>query len=130
MIYGFEESTAIRRQELTNHKTEKGTFFERIKLKDSFGFADQEKITYGLGYNLTLKRNTNNDLILRGNAVDAAKVEANDIRLVYSTLCTKFRKPATCQGPNSKLIPNRTALQLKELFLEKMLTPITIGHLN
>ena len=27
LMYGFEESVTIRRQELTNHKTEKGTFF-------------------------------------------------------------------------------------------------------
>ena len=79
LMYGFEESTTIRRQELTNNKTEKGTFFVRIKLKDLFGFADQEKITYGLGYTLTLKRNTNKDAILRGNAVDAAKVVVKDI---------------------------------------------------
>ena len=57
----------------------KGPFFVRIKLKDLFGFADQEKITYGLGYTLTLKRNTNNDAILRGNAVDATKVVVKDI---------------------------------------------------
>ena len=79
LLYGFEESTTIRRQELTNNKIEKGTFFVRIKLKDLFGFADQEKITYGLGYTLTLKRNTNNDVILRGNAVDVAKVDVKDI---------------------------------------------------
>ena len=29
LMYGFEESTVIRRQELTNIKTEKGTFFVR-----------------------------------------------------------------------------------------------------
>ena len=46
LMYGFEESTTIRRQELTNNKTEKVTFFVRIKLKDLFGFADQEKITH------------------------------------------------------------------------------------
>ena len=51
----------------------------RIKLKDLFGFADQEKITYGLGYTLTLKRNNNNDAIIRGNGVDAAKVVVKDI---------------------------------------------------
>ena len=60
-MYGFEESIAMRRQELTNHKTGTGTFFVRIKLKNFFGFTDQEKITYGLGYTLTLKRNNNND---------------------------------------------------------------------
>ena len=74
LLYGFDESTTIRRQELTNNKNEKGTFFVRIKLKDLFGFADQEKITFGLGYTLTLKRNTNNDAILGGAGVDAAKV--------------------------------------------------------
>ena len=63
LMYGIEESTTIRTQELTNHKTEKGTFFVRIKLKDLFGFADQEKITYGLGYTLTLKRNSSNDVV-------------------------------------------------------------------
>ena len=46
LMYGFEESQATRRQELTNNKTEKGTFFVRIKLKDLFGFADQGKITW------------------------------------------------------------------------------------
>ena len=54
LMYGFEESTTIRRQELTNNRTEKGTFIVRIKLKDLFGFADQEKIPYGFGYTLTL----------------------------------------------------------------------------
>ena len=43
LMYWFEESTTIRRQELTNNKSEKGTFFVRIKLKYLFGFADQKK---------------------------------------------------------------------------------------
>ena len=47
LMYGFEESVVIRRQEVTNHETEKG----------KFGFGDQEKKPYGLGYTLTLKRN-------------------------------------------------------------------------
>ena len=79
ILYGFEESESVRRQELTNNKNEKGTFFVRIKLKDLFGFADQEKITYALGYTLTLKRNTNNDAILRSVGVDAAKVVIKDL---------------------------------------------------
>ena len=79
LMYEFEESIAIRRQELTNHKAEKGTFFVRIKLKDLFGFADQEKTTYGLGYTLTLKRNNNKDPIIGTAAVDAAKVVVKDI---------------------------------------------------
>ena len=79
LMYGFEESQATRRQELTTNKTEKGTFFVRIRLSDIFGFADQEKITYGLGYSLTLKRNNNNDPIIRDIGVDAAKINIKDI---------------------------------------------------
>ena len=79
LMYGFEESQATRRQELTTNKTEKGTFSVRIKPKDLFGFADPEKITYGLGYSLTLKRNNNNDPIIRDNGVDAAKIVIQDI---------------------------------------------------
>ena len=44
-----------------------------------FGFADQEKITYGWGYSLTLKRNNNNDPIIRDNGVDAEKINIKDI---------------------------------------------------
>ena len=79
LMYGFEESQATRRQELTNNKTEKGTFFVRIRLSDIFGFADQEKITYGLGYTLTSKRNNNNDPIIRDNVITAAKINIKDI---------------------------------------------------
>ena len=79
LTYGFEESQVTGRQELTNNKTEKGTFFVRIRLSDIFGFADQEKITYGLGYSLTLKRNNNHDPIIRDNGVDAAKIVIKDI---------------------------------------------------
>ena len=79
LMYGFEESRTIRRQELTNNKTEKGTFSVKLKLKDLFGFADQEKTTFGLGYTLTLKRNSSNNVIKRGAGVDGAKVDVKDI---------------------------------------------------
>ena len=79
LMYGFEESVAIRRQELTNNKTEKVTFFVRIKLRDLFGFADQEKITYGLDYTRTLRLNSSNNVIIRSAGVDTAKVDVKDI---------------------------------------------------
>ena len=49
LMYGFEESENTRRLDLTNHKTEKGTFFVRINLKDMFGFSDQEKNNLWIG---------------------------------------------------------------------------------
>ena len=74
----FEIDKNKRRLELTNNKNEKGTFFVRIRLNDIFGFADQEKITYGLGYQLILKRNTNNDAIFR-TIGDEAKITIKQI---------------------------------------------------
>ena len=44
-----------------------------------FGFADQDKTTYGLGYTFILKRNNNNDLIIRTAAVDVAQLVLKDI---------------------------------------------------
>ena len=81
LLYGFDSSIPRRREELTNNKEagEKGTFYNRIRLIDIFGFADQDKITYGLGYNLTLKRNSDNNVIHRANAVANAKVVIKDI---------------------------------------------------
>ena len=57
ILYGFDSNVNRRREELTNNKEagEKGTFYSRIRLIDIFGFADQDKITYGLGYNLNFK---------------------------------------------------------------------------
>ena len=78
LMSGFEESVAIRRQELTKNKTETGIFIVKNKLSDLFGFA-KEKVTYGLGYTLTLKRNKNNNVIFRAAGVDAAKRVTKDI---------------------------------------------------
>ena len=56
---GFDRSRERRRLEFTNNKNKTGKNHVRIMLKDIFGFAKQnEKATYGLGYNLTLTRKT------------------------------------------------------------------------
>ena len=61
---GFERYRNRRQRELTNKSSQKGKNHVRIYLKDVFGFAEyQEKATYGLGYNLTLTRNTDNAIL-------------------------------------------------------------------
>ena len=128
LIYGFEESTAVRRLELTN-KTEKGTFFVRIKLKDLFGFADQEKLTYGLGYTLLLKRNSSNDVVFRTAAVNAAKVVVKDISWYIPPYVPSFENQQFVL--NQILDKDSTELYfIERTVFRKMLTPITIGHLN
>ena len=75
LLYGFEESDISRRQELTNNVVEKGTIFLRIKFRDLFGFADQEKkVVDEFGYTLSLTRNNTNDPIIRDDEIAVAKV--------------------------------------------------------
>ena len=77
---GFDRSRGRRKNELTNNKNIKGKYHIRIYLKDIFGFAEhQEKGTYGLGYKLTLTRNTDNAVLNKDNAVANGRVKINSL---------------------------------------------------
>ena len=77
---GFDCSRARRKSELSNNKNIKGKFHIRIYLKDNFGFAEHhEKETYGLGYKLTLTRNTDNAVLNKTAATNIAKVKINSL---------------------------------------------------
>ena len=53
----------------------KGTFSFTIPLKDIFGFCeDYDNVVYGATHRLTLNRQSDNDAIVRADAVDADKV--------------------------------------------------------
>ena len=75
---GFDRNRGRRKNELSNIKSIKGKYHIRIYLKDIFGFAEhQEKGTYGLGYKLTLTRNTDNAVLNKAAATNNAKVKIN-----------------------------------------------------
>ena len=77
---GFDRNRGRRKNELTNNKTIKGKYHIRIYLKDIFGYAEsQEKGTYGLAYNLTLTRNTDNTVLNKDNIVVNGKVKINSL---------------------------------------------------
>ena len=77
---GFDRNRGRRKNELTNNKTIKGKYHIRIYLKDISGFAEhQEKGTYGLGYKLTLTRNTDNTVLNKDNVVAIGKVKINSL---------------------------------------------------
>ena len=64
----------------------------RIYLKDIFGFTEhQEKATYGLGYKLTLTRNSDNAVLNETNATAIGKIKINSIEwyLPYYTASLK-----------------------------------------
>ena len=77
---GFDRSRGRRKNKLYNNKSIKGKFHIRIYLKDIFGFAGyQEKVTYGLGYKLSVTRNTDNAVLNKAAATNDGKVKINSL---------------------------------------------------
>ena len=77
---GFDRDRERRQRELTNTKNIKGNYHIRVFLRGIFGFAEhQEKAAYGLGYKLTLTRNTDNAVLNKGNNINNAEIINNSI---------------------------------------------------
>ena len=77
---GFDRSRDRRKRELLNNKTQKDKFHLRIYLKDVFVFAEHQKTgTFGLSYQLTLRRNTDNAVLNKTDATNNAKIVINGI---------------------------------------------------
>ena len=76
----FDRDRERRRRELTNNKNIKGKYHVTIMLKDIFGSAEhQEKGPYGLSYELTLTRDSDNAVLNKGNAINNAENKINSI---------------------------------------------------
>ena len=107
---GFDRDRGRRQRELADNKTQKGKYHVRIYLKDVFGCAEyQEKGTYGLGYKLTLTRNTDNAVLNKANAINNGKVKINDIEW-----CVPHYTPSVQQqNILSKQILNKTPTQIQ-----------------
>ena len=95
---------------MTNNKTQKGKYLVRIYLKDVFGFAEyQDKGTYGLGYKVTLTRNTNNAVLNKDNAVNLGRVKNNAIEWYVPHYTPSIQQ----QSILSKQILNKTPTEIK-----------------
>ena len=96
MSIGFDRNRDKRKRELTDNKNIKGKYHLRIYLKDIFGFAEyQEKATYGLGYKLTLTRNTDNAALNKADATNNAKIINNSLEWYvphYPTSLNEYSK--------------------------------------
>ena len=76
-----------RERELTNIKTTKGSYHVRIYLKDIFDFAEfQNECSYGLGYKLTLQRNSDIH-VLNHRAGTNAETIALAGRVIIDNIC-------------------------------------------
>ena len=77
---GFDRNRERRKNEISNDKIIRGKYHIRTYLKDIFVFAEhQEKGKYGLGYKLTLTRNTDNAVLNKDNAVANGRVKMNSL---------------------------------------------------
>ena len=73
---GFDRDRNGRQRELTKNKSQKEKYHVRVYLKDVFGFDEyQPKATYGLGYKLTLARNSDNAVLNKDNAINIGKIK-------------------------------------------------------
>ena len=106
---GFDRDRGRRQRELTNNKNQKGKFHVRIYLKDVFGFAEyQEKGTYGLGYKLTLTRNTDNSVLNKANGINNGRVKINALEWYVPHYTPSIQQQAIL----SKQILNKTPTQI------------------
>ena len=107
---GFDRDRNRRQRELTINKTQKGKYHVRIYLKDVFGFAEyQDKGTYGLGYELTLTRNTNNAVLNKDNAINIGRIKINAIEWYVPHYTPSMQQ----QTILSKQIMNKTSTEIK-----------------
>ena len=107
---GFDRDRGRRLRELTNNKPQKGKFHVRIYLKDVFGFAEyQEKGTYGLGYKLTMTRNSDNAVLNKANATNNAKIKTNAIEWYIPHYTPSMQQ----QSILSKQIIDKTPTQIQ-----------------
>ena len=107
---GFDRDRNRRQREFTINKTQKGKYHVRIYLKDVFGFAEhQDKGTYGLGYKLTLTRNTNNAVVNKDNAINNGRVKINAIEWYVPHYTPSIQQ----QSILSKQILNKTPTQIQ-----------------
>ena len=106
----FDRDRNRRQRELTNNKSQKGKYHVRIYLKDVFGFAEyQEKATYGLGYKLTMTRNTDNAVLNKGNAINNGKIKISAIEWYVPHYTPSMQQQAAL----SKQILNKTPTEIK-----------------
>ena len=107
---GFDRDRGRRQRELTNNKTQKGKYHVRIYLKDVSGFAEyQQKGTYGLGYKLTLTRNTDNAVLNKANATNNGKIKINAIEWYVPYYTPSMQQQAIL----SKQILNKSPTQIQ-----------------
>ena len=112
-----------RKRELTNNKNIKGKYHMRIYLKVIFGFAEhQEKVSYGLGYKLTLTRNSDNAVLNKTNATAIGKIKINSIQWYVPHYTASLKEQNVLMKQIIDKIPTELRYVETSVFLKKVNT--------
>ena len=120
---GFDRDCNRRQRELTNNKIQKGKYHVRIYLKDIFGFAEyQHKGIYGLGYKLTLTRNTDNAVLNEDNPINLGRIKINGIEWYVPHYTTSLQQQTILSKQNINKTPTEIKYPERSVFMKEVNT--------
>ena len=120
---GFDHYYNRRKREMTNNKNVKGKFHMKFHLKDIFGFAEhQEKATCGLGYKLTLTRNSDNAVLNKTNATAIGKIKINSIEWYVPHFTASPREQDISMKQILDKIPTELRYEERFVFMKEVTT--------
>ena len=122
---GFDRDRNRRQRELTNERTQKGKYQVRIYLEDVFGFAEyQEKATYGLGYKLTVTRNSDNAVLNKANATNNGKIKINAIEWYAPHYTPSMQQQSILSKQSINKTPTQIQYPERSVFMKEVNTHI------
>ena len=117
---GFDRDRGRRQRELTNSKNIKGKYHVRFILEDIFGFAEhQEKGTSGLGYKLTITRNSDNAVLNKDNATNIGKIKINSIEWYVPHYTPSLHQQTIFSNQIVKKIPTELQYVERSIFMKE-----------
>ena len=120
---GLDRDRNRRKRDLTNSKIIKGKYHMRIYLKDIFGFPEhQEKATYGLGYKLTITRNSDNAVLNKTNATAIGKIKINCIEWYVPDFTASLKEQGILMKQITDKIPTELRSVERSVFMKEVNT--------
>ena len=123
---GFDRSRNRLKNELVLIKNKKGKYHLKILLKDVFSFAEhQEKVTYGLGYKLTLTRNKDDAVVNKAGGIADARIRIDHIHWYVPHYTPSIQQ----QSLLSKQILSKTPTELRYVERSVFMKEVTSQNL-
>ena len=120
---GFDRDRKRTQREITNNKNQKENIISELILKDFSGFVEQqEKSTSGLGYKLTLTRNSDNVVLNNDNAINIGKIKFIAIEWYAAHATPSVSKQNILSNPILKTLPTELHFVERSVFIKEVNT--------